>query len=130
MAFDKRAVVGFIDVAGIASIVLSIGPTPCFSAKALGLDGLAVGIFEVVGECEALGPVGALAVADLEHPRSVGLVAAIQQKDAARQRRAAVGPAADGELVSRALRLSIALKLTLRAMKFVPRSREVSRSCL
>ena len=44
-----------------------------------GQHGLAVGIFEVVGECEALGPVVAVAVADLEHPRSVGLVAAVHQ---------------------------------------------------
>ena len=89
--------------------------------------GLAVAIFEVVGECEALGPVGAVAVADLEHPRSVGLVAAVQQEDAARQRRAAVGLRRMVNLFSRALRLSIALKLTLRAMKFVsPFSRSVA----
>jgi hypothetical protein len=59
----------------------------------------AIGVLEIISQREGLGPVGAVAVADLDHPSAVGLVAAVQQKDAARQRRPAVGPAADGELV-------------------------------
>ena len=74
--------------------------------------------------------VGLGMVGQVSHSRRGRRVAAIQQKDAARQRRAAVRSAADREFVSRALRLSNALKLTLRAMLVVSRSREVSRWCL
>ena len=56
---------------------------------------LAVGILEVVGQGEALGPVCPVSVADLQHPSPVGLVAAVHQRDAARERRAAVRPAAN-----------------------------------
>src|SRR4051794_20352230 len=53
---------------------------------------LAVAVLVVVSERESLGPVCAVAVAGLEHPTAVGPVAAGDQRNAARQRWAAVGP--------------------------------------
>src|SRR5262249_28122079 len=58
----------------------------------------AVGPLEVVGLREALGPVRAGAARGLHNPGAVGPVSAIEQLDAARQRRAGVGHAADREL--------------------------------
>ena len=49
---------------------------------------LGVGILEIVGQGEGLGPVCAVAVAGLQHPRAVGLVAAVH---AARCRARATG---------------------------------------
>src|SRR4051812_27891860 len=54
----------------------------------------AVGILVVVSERESLSPVCAVAVTGLEYPTAVGSIAAVHQRDAARQRWAAVGPAA------------------------------------
>src|SRR5213083_3222390 len=57
-----------------------------------------VGRLEVVGLREALGPVRAAAARGLHDPGAVGPVSAIEQLDAARQRRAGVGYAADRKL--------------------------------
>ena len=46
---------------------------------------LAVAVLEVVGERKALGPVCAMAVAGLEHPCAIGLVASVHQGNAARE---------------------------------------------
>ena len=65
-------------------------------------------------------------VADLQQPCAVTLVAPVHLL-AARELRAAIGPAADFQSFKPALRLSSALKLTLRAMIVVsPFSRSVA----
>src|SRR5262249_22104373 len=56
---------------------------------------LAVAVLEVIGERKTLGPVGAVTIAGLEHPGAVGLIAAVHQRDAARERWATVRPAAN-----------------------------------
>ena len=61
-------------------------------------DLAAVALVEVVGFGKGFRPVFAVAVARLEHPRSVGLVAAVMQLHAARDRWAVVRLAPNGEL--------------------------------
>src|SRR6478672_13076855 len=89
-----------------------------------------VSVLEVISQRETFGPVCAVAVADLEHPRAVGPVAAVHQKNTPRQRRAAVGPAADFQSKPCTATFQCAKTHPTCHVKSCPRSREVSRSCL
>src|SRR5712671_4635278 len=51
---------------------------------------LAVSVLEIISKREALSPVGAVAIGYFHDPCAVGLVAAVHQEDAARQRWAGV----------------------------------------
>src|SRR6476660_8103917 len=65
-----------------------------------GQDRLVVAVIEIVGLGKGLGPWFAVTIADLQQPRSVALVAPVLHLLAARELRAGIRPAPDGELKS------------------------------
>ena len=65
-----------------------------------GQDRLVVALIEIVGLGKGLGPWFAVTIADLQQPSAVALVAPVLHLLAARELRAGIGPAPDGELQS------------------------------
>src|SRR3954454_24732556 len=63
-----------------------------------GQDRLVVAVIEIVGLGKGLGPWFAVTIADLQQPSPVALVAPILHLLAARELRAGIRPAPDGEL--------------------------------
>ena len=104
-----RCQIGFVrDQRTVDGDRRAIGAAVCAARQLLrfvlcleeGQDRLAVALVEIVGLGKGFGPWLAVTIADLQQPSAVTLVAPVLHLLAARELRAGIGPAPDGELQS------------------------------